>query len=177
MDDTWTIWELCSLVAEELVATSDVPSGKARAIPDERSIRYYTTLGLIDRPTLHGRTAFYGPRHLAQLIAIKKMQAHGASLAEIQELLPAIEDEPLSKLTGIQVPPRARPPARRDFWRTAPAAATTELAADTAAPPPPSAPTALAATTELAADTAAPPPPSAPTAVAATAALAATAEL
>ena len=117
MDESWTITELTERVTRALADSAEVPGGKARAIPDERAIRYYTTLGLLDRATLRGRTAYYGPRHLAQLIAIKKMQVDGASLAEIQELLPAIEDAVLAELTGVALAPRSRPAARADFWR------------------------------------------------------------
>ena len=119
VDESWTISELSERVADALANRADVPGGKARAIPDERAIRYYTTLGLLDRATLRGRTAYYGGRHLAQLIAIKKMQADGASLAEIQELLPAIDDVALAELTGVAIAARPRPAARRDFWRAA----------------------------------------------------------
>ena len=119
MDASWTISELSERVADALASSAEVPGGKARAIPDERAIRYYTTLGLLDRASLRGRTAYYGGRHLAQLIAIKKMQADGASLAEIQELLPAIDDVALAELTGVALSARSRPAARRDFWRAA----------------------------------------------------------
>ena len=45
-------------------------------VPDARTIRYYATLGLIDRPeAFRGRTALYGARHLSQLVAIKRLQA------------------------------------------------------------------------------------------------------
>ena len=63
-------------------------SGRVRDVPDRRTIRYYTTLGLIDRPAaMRGRTALYGLRHLLQLAAIKRLQAHGLSLAEVQQRL------------------------------------------------------------------------------------------
>ncbi len=125
MDASWTISELSERVADALADGVEVPGGKARAIPDERAIRYYTTLGLLDRATLRGRTAYYGPRHLAQLIAIKRMQVDGASLAEIQELLPALDDAALSELTGVALVVRPRPAARPDFWRAGPVAAET----------------------------------------------------
>jgi hypothetical protein len=134
VDASWTISELCERVAEALAESADVPGGKARAIPDERSIRYYTTLGLLDRPALRGRTAYYGARHLAQLVAIKKMQADGATLAEIQELLPAIDDARLAELTGIALGAAVRAPARRDFWRSPPAVAAQDAAFAEAGP-------------------------------------------
>ncbi|MBE7453503.1 MAG: MerR family transcriptional regulator, partial [Kofleriaceae bacterium] len=96
-------------------------NGQVRAVPDERSIRYYTTLGVLDRPVLRGRTALYGRRHLAQLVAIKRLQAEGHTLAEIQLGLPAIDDATLSGLSGVPLVPAPRAAARREFWRAEPA--------------------------------------------------------
>ena len=73
----WTLAELNERVREAL-AVDYVPasSARVRAVPDARTIRYYTTLGLIDRAAeMRGRTALYGERHLLQLVAIKRMQA------------------------------------------------------------------------------------------------------
>ena len=57
-------------------------------------MRWYATIGLVDRPlAARGRTALYGPRHLLQLVAVKRLQAQGRTLAEIQfELAGASED-------------------------------------------------------------------------------------
>jgi hypothetical protein len=83
----WTIRELAAEVAAQLERYDAADNGQVRAVPDERSIRYYTTLGLIDRPAaMRGRTALYGRRHLAQLVAIKRLQAR-------RGLLPTDEDE------------------------------------------------------------------------------------
>src|SRR5262249_7630167 len=60
-------------------------SGRVRDVPDVRTIRYYTTLGLLDRPArMRGRTALYGQRHPLPLVAIKRLQARGLALAENQ---------------------------------------------------------------------------------------------
>src|ERR1700719_3749146 len=85
----WTIGELGAMVALALsVDYSGQANGRVRDVPDRRTIRYYTTLGLIDRPAeMRGRTAFYGVRHLLQLVAIKRLQTHGLSLADIQPRL------------------------------------------------------------------------------------------
>lgn len=56
-------------------------------VPDARTIRYYTTLGLLDRPRIDGRTARYTKRHLLQLLAIKALQAADLPLSEIQSRL------------------------------------------------------------------------------------------
>jgi DNA-binding transcriptional MerR regulator len=122
MDDaTWTLAELAAEVAAAL-GDAAAPSGQARAVPDERAIRYYTTLGLLDRPALRGRTALYGRRHLAQIVAIKRLQAEGRSLAAIQTVLPTLDDGELGRIAGVAVPGRPRPAPRAGFWRDAPAA-------------------------------------------------------
>ena len=89
MDVQWTLSEL---VAEATASTITLPApknGQVRAIPDERTVRYYGTIGLLDRPlAMRGRTALYGRKHLAQVVAIKRLQSAGRSLAEIHELWP-----------------------------------------------------------------------------------------
>jgi len=61
--------------------------GRISAAPDARTVRYYTTLGLLDRPEIVARQAHYGLRHVLQLGAIKAIQAAGHPLAEIQAQL------------------------------------------------------------------------------------------
>jgi DNA-binding transcriptional MerR regulator len=78
--------ELVEKVREALAAEyPGAPNGRVRDLPDRRAIRWYTTIGLVDRPLgMRGRTALYGPRHLQQLVAIKRLQSEGRSLAQIQ---------------------------------------------------------------------------------------------
>src|SRR5205809_950859 len=90
-ESLWDLDELCAQVALALAADyAGQASGRVRDVPDGRTIRYYTTLGLVDRPVAvpgKGRTAFYGRRHLLQLVAIKRLQAQGLSLSEVQARL------------------------------------------------------------------------------------------
>src|SRR5512140_1868708 len=82
--------ELSNRVADELrkLGVHEAQrDGRVAAAPDARTIRYYTTLGLIDRPTLAGREARYGERHLLQLLTIKVMQSFSRPLADIQTQL------------------------------------------------------------------------------------------
>jgi DNA-binding transcriptional MerR regulator len=99
----WTIDELGAQVALALsVDYNGPPNSRVREVPDRRTIRYYTTLGLIDRPIeMQGRTALYGPRHLWQLVAIKRLQARGLTLAEIQERLVGLTDAALRRLANL----------------------------------------------------------------------------
>ena len=52
-----------------------------------RTVRYYIQVGLVDKPSGSTRAAVYGPRHLEQLLLIKKWTAAGVSLERIRELL------------------------------------------------------------------------------------------
>ena len=123
MDDApWTLSELVEQASTALARVPAPDNGQVRAVPDERSLRYYTTLGLLERPAaMRGRTALYGKRHLAQVVAIKRMQTAGKSLAEIQAILATIDNATLSRMSGVALPQDRKAPARAEFWR-APAA-------------------------------------------------------
>jgi DNA-binding transcriptional MerR regulator len=74
------------------------PDARVSPAPDARTVRYYTTLGLLDRPVIVGRQARYGQRHLLQLLAIKGLQVSSLPLAEIQERLYGRSDAELEAL-------------------------------------------------------------------------------
>src|SRR5438034_5727425 len=101
----WDLDELCAQVALALAADyAGQASGRVRDVPDGRTIRYYTTLGLVDRPVAvpgKGRTAFYGRRHLLQLVAIKRLQAQGLSLSEVQARLVGQTDAVLEETAHL----------------------------------------------------------------------------
>jgi DNA-binding transcriptional MerR regulator len=149
----WTIAELGARAAEALSVDYRGPeNGQIRAIPNQRTIRYYTTLGLLDRPVeMHGRTAYYGPRHLMQLVAIKRLQEAGRSLDEVQRELAGLPDGALEEIARIPAaisgseaaaeseatlePSSPSSPGRRAqrFWAAAPApllSAASECASD-----------------------------------------------
>ena len=67
-------------------------------VPDGRTIRYYTTLGLLDRPLMEGRQARYGKRHLLQVVVIKALQGRGMPLSEVQSRIYGLSDEELETL-------------------------------------------------------------------------------
>ena len=118
MDESWTLPDLVAEVSARLEALPPPKNGQVRAVPDERTIRYYATLGLLDRPSaMRGRTALYGPRHLAQVVAIKRMQSAGHSLAEIQGLWSTLDDQTLARLSGVAVAGTKPKPSRYEFWK------------------------------------------------------------
>ena len=71
---------------------------RVSAAPDIRTIRYYTTLGLLDRPIIEGRQARYNKRHLLQLLGIKALQVLSLPLAEIQSRLYGLSDSELESV-------------------------------------------------------------------------------
>jgi hypothetical protein len=113
VEGTWTILELAQLAAETLAAAGPpalmapdgIPAranGRVRDVPTERLIRWYATVGLVDPPlSRQGRVAQYGRRHLLQLVAVKRRQAEGRSLAEIQAELAGATDEALARIAVI----------------------------------------------------------------------------
>jgi MerR HTH family regulatory protein len=141
----WTLGELAERVARALAA-SDVraPNGRVTEVPDARVIRWYSTIGLVDRPSgARGRTALYGMRHLLQIVAIKRRQAQGRSLAKIQEELVGATNTTLRSVAELPAqmpvtlpaeiraadaePSAGRPPR---FW-TQPVAAAATASRDT----------------------------------------------
>src|SRR6516165_11671463 len=100
---SWTLDELVRRVAAALAGSAypGAPNGRVRELPDRRVVRWYTTTGLVDRPVMQGRTAQYGRRHLQQIVAVKRRQAAGRSLAEIQAELAGATDETLRRVAAV----------------------------------------------------------------------------
>ena len=84
MDTPYTLGQLCPL--------TDMT---------KRTVRYYMQLGLVDRPVGETRAAHYTPKHLEQLLQIRKLADAGVSLERIRKVL-AGGDSP--------VPDRVRQP-------------------------------------------------------------------
>jgi len=112
-------------------------NGQVRDRPDIRTIRYYGTLGLVNRPAeMSGRTALYSGTHLLQVLAVKALQARGASLADVQRTLVGASDGELRSAIGPGLPAALAAAAEASatqpcatqqrpgdgaFWRAAPA--------------------------------------------------------
>src|SRR5881227_1321780 len=54
-----------------------------------RNIRAHVTRGLLPAPHMQGRTAFYGPEHVARLELVTGLQQQGFNLAAIRKLVVA----------------------------------------------------------------------------------------
>lgn len=76
---------ISAVLCEGLATPADE---RVRTAPDERTLRYYQTCGLVDRPLRYdGRNAVYGYRHLLQAVTVKALQGQGLSLAQVQRAL------------------------------------------------------------------------------------------
>jgi DNA-binding transcriptional MerR regulator len=98
--------------------------------PTPRLLRYYTTLGILDRAArFQGRVALYTGKHLLQVLAIKRLQLAGNKLEDIQKMMLGLNEETLAQMLGLELPlpeplqcqivdtPAAR---RQDFWHELP---------------------------------------------------------
>lgn len=72
-----------------------------------RTVRYYIQRGLVDRPDGEKRGAHYAPRHLEQLLQVRRWVDAGLSLERIAELRAGALAEP---------PPRRIAPGTVEVW-------------------------------------------------------------
>jgi DNA-binding transcriptional MerR regulator len=111
---TFSLDALCETAARLLAKAESPADARVQAVPDARTVRFYQGSGLLDRPLRYdGRQAIYGFRHLLQVLAVKRLQAHGLSLAQIQRALHGRTDAELERaLSDDAAPPvPAAPPA------------------------------------------------------------------
>ncbi|RQP26490.1 helix-turn-helix domain-containing protein [Piscinibacter terrae] len=72
-----------------------------------RTVRYYIQQGLVDRPLGEKRGAYYGARHLEQLLQVRRWVDAGLSLERIAELMAGAPDDPA---------PRVAKPGSVEVW-------------------------------------------------------------
>lgn len=72
-----------------------------------RTVRFYISEGLLDRPSGEKRGAHYLRRHLEQLLAIRRWSDAGLSLERVRELVAGASEDP---------PPRRLPAGSVEVW-------------------------------------------------------------
>lgn len=99
-------------------ATYSLDDLAARVELPPRTVRYYIQLGLVDRPVGTGKGAYYTPRHLEQLLHIRKWQLAGLSLERIGELLRqgALDGGAALSTDTLPLPPSPRRPGTVEVW-------------------------------------------------------------
>ena len=83
----WTLEALAEAAGDvlALLPASSRVDGRVNPVPDLRTLRYYQSVGLLDRADAgYPRAQGYGYRHLLQVVATKALQAAGQPLAAIQ---------------------------------------------------------------------------------------------
>jgi DNA-binding transcriptional MerR regulator len=79
--------------------------GTVTNLPDERTIRYYLTEGLIQAPEeKQGTASVFGYLNLLQLVVIKKLQAENLPIRKIRELVAGKSEGDLERLLGVAEP-------------------------------------------------------------------------
>ena len=92
--------EAAKILAESGLAQE---RGTVSDVPDERTIRYYLTEGLVSpAEDKQGTASVFGYRHLLQLLAVKKLQAEHLPIRKIRELVESREVRDLERLLGLE---------------------------------------------------------------------------
>lgn len=80
-------------------------NASARAAPSARSVRFYVSTGLLDRPEGTGTAATYTYRHLLQLLAIKIRQREGQTLDLIRNEMREVTGDALERRVASWLAP------------------------------------------------------------------------
>lgn len=85
MDDSAAPGDAETLLSlEELTRRADITV---------RTLRFYTTRGLVPPPIRRGRSGYYSADHLARLELVQELQSHGFTLAAIEKYVAGIPDD------------------------------------------------------------------------------------
>ena len=63
---------------------------------NERLLRHYVSMGVVDKPSREGRDALYGFRHLVQFVAARRLLAEGLPLAKIANYTGSVPTDALA---------------------------------------------------------------------------------
>ncbi|HEX9727961.1 MAG TPA: MerR family transcriptional regulator [Gemmatimonadales bacterium] len=105
----WNVHGLASTATAILARAGVRPVNTvAAAAPNERTIRYYVTRGLVAGPSGRGTAATYSYRHLLQVLGIKLRQMEGATLdtiaSELRELTGDVLERRVASSLGDRLP-------------------------------------------------------------------------
>ena len=80
--------------AQEVAKTLNLDQEAAEG--NERLLRHYVSMGVVDKPSREGRDALYGFRHLVQFVAARRLLAEGFPLAKIAKYTGAVPTDALT---------------------------------------------------------------------------------
>ena len=120
--------------------------GTVTSVPDERTIRYYMTEGLVQTPEeRQGTASVFGYLNLLQLLTVKKLQADHLPIRKIRELVAGKNEQELEMMLGVRGASGKKTEAKR-YLETLLSSAPSQPLMETAAAPPPPPPQAAAQT-------------------------------
>ena len=131
-------------VSEQMLAEMNLEQerGTVTSVPDERTIRYYMSEGLIQTPgERQGTASVFNYLNLLQLLTVKKLQAEHLPIRKIRELVAGKSEQELELMLGVRGSSGKKTEAKR-YLETLLAPARSEpaavaMAGPAAAPPPP----------------------------------------
>jgi DNA-binding transcriptional MerR regulator len=128
-------------ISEQILADMGLEQerGTVTSVPDERTIRYYMTEGLIQTPgERQGTASVFGYLNLLQLLTVKKLQAEHLPIRKIRELVAGKSEQELEIMLGVRGTGGRKTEAKQ-YLETLLASAPSQPMAGAAAPPPPQA--------------------------------------
>src|SRR5919112_4395867 len=98
--------EAAKILAESGLAQE---RGTVSEVPDERTIRYYLTEGLISpAEDKQGTASVFSYRHLLELMVVKKLQSEHLPIRKIRDLVAGRTERELERLLGTESAETAR---------------------------------------------------------------------
>jgi DNA-binding transcriptional MerR regulator len=77
--------------------------GTVSEVPDERTVRYYLTEGLLSpAEDKQGTASVFSYRHLLQLLVVKKLQSEHLPIRKIRDLVDGRTERELERLLGME---------------------------------------------------------------------------
>jgi len=98
------VTELAAQAASILAESGPIQErGTVSELPDERTLRYYLSEGLISpAEEKQGTASVFGYLHLLQLLVVKKLQAEHLPIRKIRELVEGRSERQLERLLGVE---------------------------------------------------------------------------
>jgi len=75
---------------DELLTLEELTSRTGVSV---RTVRFWTSRGLLPSPIKQGRSGYYSPEHVARLELVRELQAHGLTLAAIERYVDGMPED------------------------------------------------------------------------------------
>ena len=99
-ENSFTMQRFLAILKEQIPEVAPTQTKyRVTQMPSDRTIRFYTANGLVDKPAAReGTHALYGYRHLLQVLAVKYLQSHYYPLVKIRSLVQNVGNRELEML-------------------------------------------------------------------------------